>query len=101
MQVHAPGQNVYVRGLSGTGRLELVRRIVGQINPSAPSPRTAATSSAEQPDRPRLLSLQRGKDRAFARRVEQLSQYIQKELVPALSSDEIRARAKALEGRTA
>ncbi|MEZ6005635.1 MAG: ATP-binding protein [Planctomycetota bacterium] len=99
LQVHAPGQNVYVRGLSGTGRLELVRRIIGQIQPLCPIAKDRCyVFNFEQPDRPRLVSLQRGKGRAFARRVEQLSQYIQKELVPALSSDEIRARAKALEG---
>ncbi|HPF12827.1 MAG: AAA family ATPase [Planctomycetes bacterium] len=98
LQVHAPGQNIYVRGLTGTGRLELVRRIIHQIEPLCPLAQDRCyVHNFQQPDRPKLLSLPRGMGRAFARRIDQLSTYIRQELIPALSDEPIQAKARALE----
>ena len=45
-----------------------------------------------------MLSLPRGKGRAFQERMVALAGYIQEELVPALSTDAMKARRKELEG---
>ena len=88
LQIHAPGQNVFVRGLTGTGRLELVRRIIDQIQPLCPLAQDRCyVHNFDQPDRPRLLSLPRGKGRQFAKAIGQLSAFIRAELMPALSTD--------------
>ena len=101
LQVHAPGQNVYVRGLTGTGRLDLVRRIIEQIQPLCPLAKDRCyVHNFEQPDRPRLISLARGTGREFARQIERLAAYIRSELLPALSSDEMRAKSQAMEAET-
>ncbi|MHC4340132.1 MAG: hypothetical protein ACYSX0_07975 [Planctomycetota bacterium] len=34
LECDAPGQNVYVRGLTGTGRMTLVRRLLEELQPA-------------------------------------------------------------------
>ncbi|MCP5023642.1 MAG: AAA family ATPase [bacterium] len=98
LEVHAPGQNVFVRGLTGTGRLNLVQNLIHQIRPACPLAKDRCyVYNFEQPDRPKLLNLPRGRGREFARRVDELSKYIRTDLIPALSSDEMKARGKTLE----
>ncbi len=98
LEVHAPGQNVFVRGLTGTGRLDLVQDLIHQIQPACPLAKDRCyVHNFEQPDRPKLLNLPRGRGREFARRVDELSAYIRTELIPALSSDEMKGRGKTLE----
>ena len=101
LEVHAPGQNVFVRGLTGTGRLALVKRLLEDIQPSCPVALDRCyVRNFTSPDRPRLVSLPRGRGREFKRRIEALADYIQEELVPAMSSDSIKARRKALQEAT-
>lgn len=98
LQVHAPGQNVYVRGLTGTGRLDLVRRIIEQIQPLCPLAQDRCyVHNFEHPDRPKLISLTRGSGREFSRQIDHLAAYIRTELLPALSSEEMRAKSQAME----
>ena len=53
LEIHAPGQNIYVRGLKGTGRLTTVRRVLEDIQPESPSaPDHLYVHNFEHPDRP-------------------------------------------------
>ncbi|MDH3283484.1 MAG: AAA family ATPase [Acidobacteriota bacterium] len=94
------GQNVYIRGLTGTGRMTLVRQLVEEISPQCrpPSDRCYVHDFA-QPDRPRLITLPHGDGRPFTRRVERLIEFIVQDLSPLLSSDRVRARRKQLDER--
>ncbi|MDF1839204.1 MAG: ATP-binding protein [Planctomycetota bacterium] len=97
LEVHAPGQNVFVRGLTGTARLDLVQSLIQQIQPSCPLAKDRCyVHNFVQPDRPTLLNLPRGRGREFARRVDELSAYIRTELIPALSSEDMKARGRSL-----
>jgi len=79
LEVNAPGQNVFVRGLEGTGRLTLVRRLLQEIRPAcSPPPEHAFVHNFDQPDRPRLLSLPQGKGRDFQRSVDELVDFIER-----------------------
>ncbi|MGK0217912.1 MAG: putative ATP-dependent protease [Planctomycetota bacterium] len=101
LEVHAPGQNVFVRGLTGTGRLSLVKRLLEDIQPSCPVAQDRCyVRNFTSPDRPRLVSLPRGRGRSFKQRIEVLADYIQAELVPALSSDRIQAARDAIQNTT-
>lgn len=101
LEVHAPGQNIFVRGLTGTGRLSLVKRLLEDIQPSCPVARDRCyVRNFTSPDRPRLVSLPRGTGRDFKQRIESLADYIQEELVPAMSSDAIQAERKRLQDAT-
>ena len=98
LEVHAPGQNVFVRGLNGTGRLDLVKALIRQIEPACPLAKDRCyVHNFDEPDRPKLLNLPRGRGREFARRVAELATYIRTDLMPALSSKEMKSRGRTLE----
>ena len=58
LQIDAPGQNVFVRGLVGTGRLTLVRDHPERLPPRGkPAEDRIYVHNFDAPDRPRLLSV--------------------------------------------
>ncbi|MEM6993686.1 MAG: AAA family ATPase [Myxococcota bacterium] len=88
LQISAPGQNVYVRGLSGTGRLTLVRRVLEEVKPGVrPGPDYAYVRRFERPDRPRLLALPRGRGEAFCDRMLELTEFVISDLAGELTSE--------------
>jgi predicted ATP-dependent protease len=96
----APGQNVFVRGLTGTGRMTLVKRLLAELQPSCSSKRDRCyVHNFAAPDRPRLISLQPGHARAFRRRVQEMAEFIRDDLTGALGADPLKARREALERR--
>lgn len=98
LATNAPGQNIFVRGLSGTGRLTLVRRLLKEIRPTCPLTKDCCyVRSFLQPDRPRLVTLPAGRGRAFRRGIDKLADFIRDDLAAALSSEPIKARRDALE----
>ena len=98
LEIQAPGQNVFVRGLSGTGRLTLVRQVLEDIVAAGPPPQDRCyVHNFEHPDQPRLVTLPRGQGRRFRDRIEELIGYIRDELLPALSSESMKARRQTLE----
>ena len=51
LQVRAPGQNVFVRGLEGSGRLTLLRRVLEEARLGCPaSPDRCAVRNFDEPD---------------------------------------------------
>lgn len=75
LEISAPGHNLYVRGLSGTGRLTLVRRVLEDVRPGVRlGPDYAYVHRFAQPDRPRLLRLPRGRGVNFRDRVLELAE---------------------------
>ncbi len=100
LEIGSPGQNVFVRGLTGTGRLTLVRQLMQQIRPAAPpAPDRCYVHRFDQPDRPRLITLPRGEGRRFADRMERFIEFVGEELEPALSADPMRRRRDELNER--
>ncbi|MEW6746224.1 MAG: ATP-binding protein [Planctomycetota bacterium] len=100
LEIHAPGQNVFVRGLAGTGRLSLVRRLVTEIRPQCPLAQDRCyVHNFDKPERPRLITVSRGKGEELRRRIESLIQFIRDDLAQALSSETIKRRREALEAK--
>jgi predicted ATP-dependent protease len=98
LEIHAPGQNIYVRGLKGTGRLTTVRRLLEDIRPqSPPAPDHLYVHDFEHPDRPRLLTVERGRGELLCEKVGELRRYITKDLGNALTGELVTARRKQLE----
>lgn len=98
LTTRAAGQNVFVRGLTGTGRMTLVRRLLEEIRPSCPNaPDHCYVHNAAQPDRPRLVSLPRGTARRFERLVNELADYIRDDLAKALGAQRIAERKAAID----
>jgi predicted ATP-dependent protease len=92
------GQNVYVRGLMGTGRMTLVQQLLTEIEPSIrPAPDRVYVHNFAQPDRPALITLPRGQGRTFQRQMDRLIQFVEEDLEAALGTDAIRAKRSELD----
>ncbi|MCZ6596878.1 MAG: AAA family ATPase, partial [Planctomycetota bacterium] len=94
----APGQNVFVRGLTGTGRMTMVRRLLDELMPSCPIKQDRCyVHNFKQPDRPRLITVPPQHGRELRRQVQELSDFVRKGLVDALETDAMLARREAVE----
>ncbi len=98
LETAAPGQNIFVRGLTGTGRSTTIRRLLRSIRPPCPPAADRCfVYNFAQPDRPRLITVPRGEGDRFRRRVDALIQFLREDLRSALSSDLVKDRLGQLE----
>jgi len=98
LEIEAPGQNVFVRGLAGTGRMTLVRRQLEELAPSCRSSDDLCyVHDFGSPDQPRLVRLPAGRGPVFQDRIDELAHYITDKLGPELSSEELSQRKAELE----
>ena len=87
LEINAVGYHMFVSGLEGTGRAELVKRLLEQLRPSGnPGRDRVYLNNFTQPSRPRLLTLPQGKGPGFQRDMEQLVLRVQEELRASLGS---------------
>jgi len=94
----APGQNIFVRGLTGTGRMRLVRRMLEDMKPTCSRKQDRCyVHNFTEINRPRLISLPAGRARAFRRSVHHFAEFIRDGLSEALNADAIKARREAIE----
>lgn len=101
LETNAPGQNIFVRGLTGTGRLTLVRRLLEEIRLVCPETKDCCyVHNFSQPDCPRLLTFRAGRGQEFRRRMDKLADFVRNDLRTALSSEGIRNRRSTLEQTT-
>ena len=95
LEIHAPGQNIYVRGLEGTGRLTTVQRLLEDIEPESPlAPDYLYVHNFDHPDRPRLITVERGRGELLAEKLTELRDYITQELASELGGEQAMARRK-------
>lgn len=93
LEFSAAGQNIYVRGLSGTGRMTLVQQLLEEVQPpEEPTRDFCYVYNFRQTDRPCLIMLERGEGRIFKVMMDRLVEFIVEQLEPALASDNMRAR---------
>jgi len=84
----AYGQNVYVRGLSGTGRMSMVSKILNEARPQLKEKTEHCyVANFQQPDRPKLISLPAGQGSQFKEMMQSLSIYFADELQKAMESE--------------
>lgn len=94
----APGQNIYVRGLTGTGRMSMVERLLTDLKPKQREKKDRCyVRNFGQPDRPRLISLPSGQARSFRRRLRELADFIATDLNGAMNSDALQVRRVAMQ----
>ena len=100
LSTDAPGQNIFVRGLSGTGRMTIVERLLAELNPPCKARNDRCyVHNFKQPERPRLVTLPGDMARPFRRRIQELAEFIRDGLGESLNSESIKARREALEKR--
>lgn len=100
LATEAPGQHIFIRGLTGTGRMRLVERLLEELSPECRSKHDRCyVHNFKSPERPRLLTLPAGRARAFRRHVRELAEFIREGFAEALDSEALKARREALERR--
>ncbi len=94
----AHGQNIYVRGISGTGRLTMVRQMLKQHKPSnRRMVDHCYVHNFQQPDRPRLLTVPFGTGKQLNRRSRELAEYVTNDLSDAMNRPLMQATRKAIQ----
>jgi ATP-dependent Lon protease len=97
----APGQNIYVRGTSGTGRTSLVRSLLAELDPQARRRLDRCyVHNFLQPDQPRLITLPSGQGPLLRRRVKELAEFIENRLLESLDSEPLKASRDAISKST-
>lgn len=82
------GQNVYVRGPRGTGRITMVRQLLKQLQPTTSDKKDRCyVHNFAKPDRPRLITLPPGTATEFQKRVAELADFIREGLRKALDGE--------------
>ena len=96
----ARGQNVFVRGPRGTGRMTMVREALKTVSHHATDrPDRCYVNNFDRPDRPRLLSLPTGEARNFKRLMEQFADFIGSDLPKAMETESLTAERVAIQER--
>jgi ATP-dependent Lon protease len=87
-EIFSPGYNIFVSGLSGTGRLSTIKSILERINPDGSVPHDYAfVNNFDNPDAPRLLKFPRGKAVSFQAAMTNAIQYLRAQ-IPKMFEDE-------------
>ncbi len=82
------GQNVYVRGPRGTGRITMVRQLLKQLQPQSSEKRDRCyVHNFAKPDRPRLVTLAAGTAPEFQKRLAELADFIREGLRKSLDAE--------------
>ncbi|MEZ6016233.1 MAG: AAA family ATPase [Planctomycetota bacterium] len=98
IECDAADQNVFVRGLTGTGRMSLVRRLLDELMPACKLEGDHCyVHDFNAPDRPRLINLPPGKGRVLRRRVRELAKFVRESLTDLLTGEAVDERRRALE----
>ena len=101
VECDAPGQNVYVRGVTGTGRMTLVTSLLEELGPMARRRLDRCyVHNFKQPDRPRLITLQSGEGPGFRRKMKSVAEFLQNRLGDALDSPPLKANREAIKEQT-
>ena len=97
VETSAPGQNIYVRGTSGTGRTSLVQSLLRDLKPRARRRLDRCyVHNFFKPDQPRLITLPAGDGPELRRRMKELADYVDKGLAESLEAEPLRSRREAL-----
>jgi lon-related putative ATP-dependent protease len=97
--IQAPGFNIFVAGLPGTGRTTAVTRYLEAIAQERPAPCDwCYVNSFHDPSRPNAIRLPAGRARRFQADMSALIQAVQRELRQAFESAEYAARRAEVTG---
>ena len=100
--IHAPGYNLFVCGLSGNSRADMMVRLIREMSiPTAPAPDRCYVNNFKNPDRPRLLTLARGQALPFKKETESGIDFLRRRIPQVFEGDPFqRQKARIVERYT-
>ncbi len=98
IESRAFGQNAFVKGLYGTGRLEMISEFLhNHSTPIVDVYEHCYVANFQQPDRPRLIVLKAGEAKFFKRWMKKFADFVTKELNDSLDADDVNQDKAAME----
>jgi len=100
LEMTRPGYNIYVAGLTGTGKTAMTRAYIEKVIKTADIVSKpddwCYLYNFNDPDRPQVVSLPQGNGKAFRKRILKLLEDLKKELSKAFTSEEYEEQRKSL-----
>ncbi len=88
VDLHAPGYNTYIAGLSGTGKMSTVKQMLESISSNVAKLNDYAyVNNFKDTDRPILLTFEVGKAKVFKEDLESAISLLQRQIPQALESE--------------
>ena len=88
VELYGPGYNVFVCGLTGTGRATTIKQLLETIKPQCElAPDRCYVHNFHHPERPRLLTMPRGQGTAFRKDMDRAIEFLAAR-IPQLFEDE-------------
>ncbi len=101
LETMAPGQNIFISGLTGPGRVRLIERLLDTMKPACPLAKDRVyVHNFDDPPQPTLITVPRGRGLAFEHTMQRFIEFIEHDLVAALQSEAFEARMGALQQQT-
>jgi predicted ATP-dependent protease len=102
--VNKPGFNIFVTGLTGTGKTSIIRAFLKKVTSAKGAPAEDSAQPEDwcyvynfaDPDRPRALRIRRGLGKILKADMEQLVQYLQREAKKMFESDEFSGQRQGM-----
>jgi len=97
LDITSPGYNIYVSGLTGTGKTTVIKRFLDDIASSMPTPDDwCYVYNFRDPNSPLAFSLPAGKARMFKYEMDDLVEHLKTEIPKAFESKEYERSMNAL-----
>ncbi|MFQ5605702.1 MAG: AAA family ATPase [bacterium] len=97
LEVKSPGYNIFVAGLTGTGKTTTIKHILERVDSQGPVPNDICyVHNFVQPDTPKVLSLPAGQGRKLARDMDDLIHYLHQHVPKIFQSDEYKKRCTSV-----
>ncbi len=97
VDLFAPGYNIYVSGMSGTGKMTTVKKILEKIRPRCPVPRDFCyVYNFANPYHPHLLTFPQAGGGRFRRKMERVLHVLKEELPAAVESGPFAERRESI-----
>jgi lon-related putative ATP-dependent protease len=89
LQVQKPGYNIFITGLTGTGRMSYARSIVNEVAAKLPTPEDwCYVYNFRDPSQPKVLGLPAGKGYLLSQDLEEFIEELKVEIPRAFASDD-------------
>lgn len=99
VNLRSPGYNIYIAGLSGTGKATAVKKILESISASCPTLKDYAyVNNFNDPDSPILLTFPQGQAKEFKKEISSLIQYLKERIPQQLESQTFVGKRKKILG---
>lgn len=98
LELYRPGYNVFVAGISGTGRTSTVKRLLSSMRLScARADDLCYVHDFDEPERPRLITLPRGTAPKFRQAVHENLKLLRQQVDAHVNADATKENRKSLE----